>query len=698
MTSTVNLRFAPEILRRLGEELVPHPDLGVVELVRNAYDADAQTCTVELYHINRVGGSIIVTDTGDGMSESDIVDGWLLLGKSSKTGSLLTPNGRRKVGEKGLGRLAALRLGRLVELTTRPRSEPGVQYVLKIDWQSFDSVEAVEDVKLSITKSSTTDQPGTRIQISEITDAFTDKDVERLARALVLLTGPFPGPDDFSVTLNVPEFQSLATIVHQSFFDEAEYRIVASLDDSGQASAKLYHWSGEELASGDHFAVSSAGADRGTQPAIAYLAPAAKFELWVYILSESAFITRGSTMKVQQVRSWLKSVGGVHLYHRNLRVHPYGDQGHDWLEMNLRRVRSPELRPGTNTSVGRISVVDEAQLLRPKTDRTGFLETTSFVELARFGRNVLDWAAQEQMRRRKKRQDDAQQQADDKMAEAIQRLDATVRRLPREHQELVRDVANDLREAFEEKVKAVEDDLLLYRTLGTVGTTTAVFAHETKQPVDLIESASKSIARRGPRLLKDTYQEQLGGQVDIIQEAAASLKTYANIPLQLLHRRKRRAGVVDVNKAVEEIAELFSPHLAGADVYVELQLLDVPAPVAATVSSVEAIVANLLANATYAFTQPQKRPTPTRLIVIRTSLTPEMVMLSVLDNGPGIDTTKLNLRDIWLPGATTREDGTGLGLTIVKDVVRDLRGEVYAKAEGELGGAEFNIEIPRAKS
>jgi C4-dicarboxylate-specific signal transduction histidine kinase len=52
--------------------------------------------------------------------------------------------------------------------------------------------------------------------------------------------------------------------------------------------------------------------------------------------------------------------------------------------------------------------------------------------------------------------------------------------------------------------------------------------------------------------------------------------------------------------------------------------------------------------------------------------------------------------DIWLPGRTTREDGTGLGLTIVKDVTRDMRGEVSAKAEGELGGAEFTVELPRA--
>jgi DNA mismatch repair ATPase MutL len=69
---TERLAFAPEILRRLGEELVPHPDQGLVELVRNAYDADATSCTVELDGTAQSGGTIRVTDTGVGMSRDQI--------------------------------------------------------------------------------------------------------------------------------------------------------------------------------------------------------------------------------------------------------------------------------------------------------------------------------------------------------------------------------------------------------------------------------------------------------------------------------------------------------------------------------------------------------------------------------------------------------------------------------------------------
>ncbi|GAA1934872.1 hypothetical protein GCM10009716_47390 [Streptomyces sodiiphilus] len=695
MASIASLRFSPEILRRLGEELVPHPDLGVIELVRNAYDADAPTCSVEMESVESRGGRIVVTDTGDGMTEDDIVRGWLLLGKSTKAESTLTAKGRRKVGEKGLGRLAALRLGRYVTLTTRPRETPGVQHVLQIDWRSFDIVSAVEDVQLSITTVPTQENPGTSIEIDELSTAFKPRDIERLARALVLLTGPFPGPADFRVELNAPEFQKLASIVHQDFFDESEYRIVAKLNDTGRASAVLYDWRGEEIASGGHSEVSSAGSERGDSP-IAYFTAAAHFELWSYNLSANAFTLRGSKHKVSEVRKWLRSVGGVHLYHRNLRVHPYGDEGHDWLDMNLRRVRSPELRPGTNTAVGRVSVIDEGQQLTPKTDRTGFLETPEFVELARFGRNVLDWAAKELLRRREREKGKKQEQAGDKVENALHKLQETVNRLPPQQRREVLEATNFLRSAFDEKVRAVEDDLLLYRTLSTVGTTTAVFAHETKQPVDLIDQASGVIARRASRLLKEQYSDQLSEPVETVRLAADSLRTYADIPLRLLHRRKRRAKVVDVNEVAADIVGLFGPHLDGANVQVELQLADHGTPVKATVAAIEAILANLLANATYAFTQPHVDGTSQRLIVIRTDLNADSVFVTVMDNGPGIDTSKLPLDDIWLPGATTREDGTGLGLTIVRDATRDLKGEVFAKPIGEIGGAEFSIELPLA--
>ena len=78
---------------------------------------------------------------------------------------------------------------------------------------------------------------------------------------------------------------------------------------------------------------------------------------------------------------------------------------------------------------------------------------------------------------------------------------------------------------------------------------------------------------------------------------------------------------------------------------------------------------------------------------MRTSVTNDRVLINVLDSGPGIP---IRLGDsIWLPGVTSDENGTGLGLTIVRDTVKGMGGNATAVPTSELGGAEFIIDLPR---
>jgi len=76
-------------------------------------------------------------------------------------------------------------------------------------------------------------------------------------------------------------------------------------------------------------------------------------------------------------------------------------------------------------------------------------------------------------------------------------------------------------------------------------------------------------------------------------------------------------------------------------------------------------------------------------------LSKQILQIQVLDSGPGI--RNLSVNEIWLPGKSTTPNGTGLGLTIVKDTVSDLGGKVYALANSDLGGAEIVIELPITK-
>ena len=152
---------------------------------------------------------------------------------------------------------------------------------------------------------------------------------------------------------------------------------------------------------------------------------------------------------------------------------------------------------------------------------------------------------------------------------------------------------------------------------------------------------------------------------------------------------------MDINRTVGETVALFDPYLRDARIETICELSNEAVQVRSSVAAVEAIVSNLITNSVKAFKR-QGAPLADRKLVFRTAATEKHVIISALDSGPGIP-ARLSSR-IWLPGVTSDENGTGLGLTIVRDTVAELGGRAEAISSGELGGAEFIIELPRAVS
>ncbi len=705
------LRFAPEVLVRLGEELVPHADLGIMELVRNAYDADAKLCTIELSNAAKPGGKLVVWDDGDGMTAEQLASGFLLIGKSSKSASAYTPGKRRKVGEKGLGRLAALRLGTRVTVRTRARDEPDIEHILRIDWDQVDASEAVEDVPISIKSDTPTGDIGTEVIITDLRQGISDRDAERLARSLLLITGPFPEGSAFQVGCNAPEFAAFSQLLNNPLLGWYEYKLVATLDDAGQASASLINWRGEEEFKGKHSEVARRRMGRGKkEPILMFEAPPAKFELWMFNLNPGASKeVRIVGQDTERLKKWLRLVGGIHLYHRALRVQPYGDVGNDWLGINLRRAASPEVRPSTNNSLGRIRVDDPENQLKPKTDRSGFVDTLAFLDLQEFAKCALEWAAEQRLHQREQRRVGAAVKARDRVAEAETRFqdllnaitpnDPNMLPLDRSDPAVLESFTESASEVFStlhDENKALREDLLLYRSLATVGTSTAVFAHEALKPAKRIINEIKTVSRRvRKRITEAEYDRDFRESVDNSVESAKTLETFAKLPLSLLEKSKRTVDDVEIDIACQSIVQLFSRYLEERNIRIDFDL-DAPGiTVRTTVADIESILSNLVANSAHAFTR-EGAPSCERVIRIRTR--PDGrdrksgVTLCVDDTGPGIE--GLSLSAIWLPGKTTRENGTGLGLTIVRDIVADLGGTQEARRVGELGGARILIWIP----
>ena len=680
-----HLRFSTEIVRRLGEELNPTLDKGVLELVKNSYDADATECRVELRNADRPGGTVIVEDNGDGMTADQIADGWLVLGRSSKTTRQQTRLGRIPAGSKGLGRLAALRMGRTAHLTTSSRDESNTRHDLLIDWDEFDQASIVDEIALEIATTSGKRQylSGTTVGIDELRTGFGRLPVKRLARELVLLADPFgDNPEGFRPELLAPEFEDLESLVRNRYFDDAEFHLHAELGTNGRAVAAVTDWKGHLLYRAEHGDI--VGRDRSGR----YQCPPATFDLWVFILSHDNFSVRRST--VGEVSKWLAEFGGVHFFYNGLRVSPYGDPDNDWLGMNLRRVQSPEERPGTNTSIGRIDVLDQSSALVQKTDRSGFIEDAAFNDLRDFARDSMNWMANRRLDEAEQRRRRSRAQAPRRSSKAKKRVEDAIAATPVETREDIERAFASYESSREREVDLLKKEIQLYRTLSTAGITAATFAHESSaNPFKIISQSIAAIDRRAKENFGELYETVFKRPINGIRRAVGSLTVLSTATLKLLDHEKRRTARVDLHELLNDVLLTYRPFFSGRDVEVVTNLAPGAPFLRGQRASVESIVTNLLNNSVAAF---EDAGTQRRVIEISSHISDHRWSLSVSDSGPGI--SEIRKSDIWLPGRTTRRHGTGLGLTIVRDAVNDLGGRVEALEHGPLGGAVLTVHLP----
>jgi signal transduction histidine kinase len=683
------LRFSTAILRLLGEELSPSPDQGILELIKNAYDADATRCTVQLTSVHLRGGSIQVWDDGIGMSKEDIRNGWLVVGDSLKSRTAKSPSGRLLVGSKGLGRLGALRLGQIVTLVTRPVKEPGVQYRVEIDWKKFDLTKVVEEVDLDIVEEGAPigTGHGTEITIADLPEIWRKADIQRLARAILLLRDPFSEDTTFRATLKADDFEEIERLALSSYFPECDFHLQAELDSEGHANACVKAASGKVLFEGMHNEIS------GEKGHSIYRTPEGTFELWEFLLSGKNFSSKQVTLAA--VKEWIEQFGGVRLYHRGVRVLPYGEPKNDWLDMNLLRVRNPELRPSTNNSLGCVRVTDRSGILQQKTDRLGFVESEAFDELRRFTQDVLDWMYKKRLHERETHRKTQKEQSRVKIQKADAKVKTVLEKLPEPERKEVAAAIEELRSAHQTEVGLKDETAQLYFTLGTVGTTAAAFAHQTKVPIKGIVSDANILEEYlgDPETLA-LFREESSQAVKRIHREAKAIYSFSSVTLKLLEHEKRRSGSHPVHQLIDETVELLRPYLDARETIIDCDYTSGEPKIWCTKAAFEAILTNLLTNSLQAFELSSKtgKPLDSRRIFIQTRISGETIIIRVLDNGPGID--ELSVNDIWIAGKTTTERGTGLGLAIVKDVVEDLRGRVEAEAHGELGGAAFTITLP----
>lgn len=388
-SGTAPFRPRARLIRLLGDELISDEVMAVVELVKNAYDADASTVTIGLHDAaDPDRATIFVRDDGIGMTLDTVLSSWLEPATDHKRRGgrkRRTPRGRYPLGEKGVGRFAADKLGAELELVTRA-PDVADEVRLHVRWDAYGEAGYLDEVENRWERGIPTvfaepcSRQGTLVCARRLRAVWDAARLSRLRDGLVRLTSPFDGPSDFRIILDCPDFPELAGPVTSDLLSQSAYRLLGQVDESGRLTMEQLTVAGQDVVPpGTGYDLSRLASEQfqidggWRQPSCGPF----RVGLFAWDLDST-----GDLRLDRSTRQLLRRSAGVSLYRDGFRVWPYGSPGDDWLELNQRRVNNPTLRLSTNQIVGLAEITqDENPDLRDRTSREGLIDTPAVHDL-----------------------------------------------------------------------------------------------------------------------------------------------------------------------------------------------------------------------------------------------------------------------------------------------------------------------------
>jgi signal transduction histidine kinase len=672
--------------------------------------------------------SIVVADTGSGMSATDLSDNFLLLGTPSRKrevdealrlGALKSPF----LGEKGIGRLSAMRLGDRLRVETARRNDKRLN-ILDIDWSMFANLDAMLD-EISIVptvgaiKPSTT-WSGTNLAISELSEDWTSARVRRMAEYdFARITDPFLDQKERprivifwnGERLTIPWMtQSLLDHAHARI--SGTYEIVEGMPRLRCATEALglgfEHPKEVEqvlLSKPDLESVIIGTTQEVPDNALVSVGPF-KFEMHWYNRRRLGSIDGIGEMR--QVRELQGRWSGILLFRDGYRVLPYGDDEDDWLALDRKALRRSGYALNKTQFIGRVQISRTANPeLVDQTNREGLRETPE----QRVFLGVLQYAIQDclfrfmtDVAKRYKNQEIAPKLDLSDAKSEVGRLEARAKTALKRLRKLTKDEGKDAIEDLQQtlfefaefaerarlRIEEVEHESRQMIDMAGVGLMVEVVAHE-------LARASENAIENLEILRGKDVPDDVRARLESLRAEMKSLSKRVRIldPLSVSGRQRFESFSLD-----ELIRETLDAHDAQFKRHRIRVKIDVPSGrpirVHAVKGMVVQIIENLLSNSKYWLQMRAERDTAfkPRISVTVHNDPPSMIYE---DNGPGI--APENVERVFRAFFSLKEKSKrrGLGLFIAREcaefgggtlVLDDHRDSITGRLH------RFTLELP----
>lgn len=392
----LKFKVSAELKNILGKDLITSPNIAMLELVKNSYDAHATKVEITFFE-----DRIIIADNGKGMSLDDLTSKWLFVAYSAKSDGTEDNSYRSKfkrhyAGAKGIGRMSCDRLARFLTLTTRSE-EGGLTEVLDIDWASFDghkqeefgSIDVPHDTYSKIPDFPDGQHTGTILDFKGLHNKWGKSEILFLRKSLEKMINPFSGGEDFKIEIIVPSEKENDSVLIESIDQrKKEFDCLSSDEKSKLASDKNNIVNGvientiSEVLSLKTTQIESTLrdgriktrlSDRGV---IMYeIEEVSNYTLLndvsinLFYLNRAAKYNFSSLMGVTPI-----SYGSIFLFRNGFRILPYGDVGDDSWGLNKRAQQGYNRYLGTRDLLGRVDVeTDNVEAFKEVSSRDGGL-------------------------------------------------------------------------------------------------------------------------------------------------------------------------------------------------------------------------------------------------------------------------------------------------------------------------------------
>lgn len=713
-TGKVSFKTEGRLLQELGERLVASPEVALVELVKNAFDADATRCDVNIDKHN----NLVVSDDGIGMTLEQFARQWMTIATGNKQREQFSSIFKRKrTGQKGIGRFAVRYLGSHLTLSTRaidPRTGRVKRLEADFNWIQIDNALEIGSIEIPyrLFEEPVGTSSGTTLTISKlrhstgfvIDKGFTSKILRMVNPLNGLSRGRF-GERKYNEA-NDPGFK-----VHLPSIDPADN---TSLDLTQELIDKCWAKLTIDLSSDRlKYRIQFKGEENEVKLDLRIKNSISNgFYADIRFFPRRKGIFSDTSVNGNTAWQWVRENTGIAVIDHGFRLRPYGMSAEDdWLSLdadNAHRKRDwrsdisekkfpidpmiaqdPALNPALNLPtnfqlVGAVfieSTQDDKQIedLTPAMDREGLLKNQAFKDLNNIVRAGIEFLANaDKALLQRIKEEEARKNAKrirEDFRSAIQFIDESPTLTKADKVRLAEHYTG-----LAKKVEEIEDyDKEARRNLETMSLLGAVAAFMTHEAAAVFENIEKAIAllkkvETKDRNLKsvveavETHFESLRGQIDYTRTFIEAIHAKPSAPFKSAPQVKR---IIRTFKQFADERKI----TVTSEIDQSIEAPGVALPI------YSGILLNLYSNAIKAILSVKNSQRLEHQIVFRSWNEPKWHIVEVLDTGTGVPPALRKRIFDPLFTTTSRQNnplgtGMGLGLSLVQSLLKQIGGKV----------------------